>query len=90
MPTRPATAPEISMVSRIILLTLTPLATAAGCGRPVARRSKPKRVRSSRYQYATPTTTATMMKPKTSWPARAPGHQGQARASAPRAGSAWS
>ena len=45
MPTRPATAPESSIAMTIIRLALTPLATAAGSDRPVARRSKPKRVR---------------------------------------------
>ncbi len=47
MPTRPATAPEISSEMTTIRLTLTPLATAALSDRPVARRSKPNRVRPS-------------------------------------------
>ena len=50
MPTRPATAPESSMLTTTMRLTLTPLATAAGSERPVARRSKPNRVRPSRNQ----------------------------------------
>lgn len=45
MPTRPATPPDRIIEMRIIRLTLTPLATAADSERPVARRSKPKRVR---------------------------------------------
>ena len=36
---QPATAPEMSMVTRIIFLTFTPLATAAGSDCPVARTS---------------------------------------------------
>ena len=47
MPTRPATAPEISIAVMTIRLTLTPLAWAADSEWPVARRSKPKRVRLS-------------------------------------------
>ena len=49
-PTRPATAPESSIVRRIIRLTSTPLATAAVSDRPVAFRSKPNRVRPSSSQ----------------------------------------
>ena len=50
MPTRPAMAPEISIAMTTIRFTLTPLASAADSERPVARRSKPKRVRDSRNQ----------------------------------------
>ena len=50
MPTRPATAPESSIAMTIIRLTLTPLATAAVSDWPVARRSKPNRVRLSTTQ----------------------------------------
>ena len=52
MPTRPASAPEISIAMMTMRLTLTPLATAADRPRPVARRSKPKRVRSEHEPVA--------------------------------------
>ena len=63
MPIRPATAPESSIAMTIIRLTLTPLATAAVSDMPVARRSKPKRVRLSTNQKAKPTTTASRIRP---------------------------
>ncbi len=63
MPTSPATAPEISMVRITILRTEIPLATAAVSDRPVARRSKPNRVRPSSTQYAMPQAIATTTKP---------------------------
>ncbi len=66
MPTSPATAPDSSMDVSTMRLTLTPLATAADSDEPVARRSKPKRVRPSSTVYATPASTAMMMKPNTS------------------------
>ena len=47
MPTSPATAPERSIEITTMRLTFTPLATAALSERPVARRSKPNRVRLS-------------------------------------------
>ena len=43
-------------------LASTPLATAALWDRPVARRSKPNRVRLTMYQKATPASTATSTK----------------------------
>ena len=54
------------MVRITIFLTETPLATAAVSDRPVARRSKPNRVRPSSTQYAMPTAIATTTKPYTS------------------------
>ena len=63
MPTRPATAPESSMLMTTIRRTSTPLATAAVSLMPVARRSKPNRVRLTRNQKATPTSTASTMSP---------------------------
>ena len=45
MPARPATAPESSIVFRIMALGLTPDDRAAFGFMPVARRSNPKRVR---------------------------------------------
>ena len=47
--------PESSIETSTIRLTLMPLATAAVCDMPVARRSKPKRVRLSSTQKPTPT-----------------------------------
>lgn len=44
-------------------LASTPLAEAADADRPVARRSKPNRVRLSSTATTTPTTTATSRKP---------------------------
>ena len=48
-------APESSIAVITMRLALTPLATAADGLQPVARRSKPKRVRLITNQYATPT-----------------------------------
>ncbi len=46
------------MLVTTIRRTLTPLAAAADSLRPTARRSKPKRVRPSTNQYASPMTAA--------------------------------
>jgi hypothetical protein len=62
-PTSPAMAPEISIVLTTIAFCGTPLACAAHGLTPLARRSKPKRVRWSRIEYPIPTSTATIKKP---------------------------
>ena len=51
------------MLVSTMRLTFTPLAAAADSERPVARRSKPNRVRLSVSWNATPTTIATKTKP---------------------------
>ncbi len=51
------------MLISTIRLTLTPLATAASSLRPVARNSKPNRLRSITNQNRKPTTTASTIKP---------------------------
>ncbi len=56
------------MVAITMRFALTPLATAADGFMPVARRSKPKRVRPSRNQYAMPAAIATKMKSNTRLP----------------------
>ena len=61
-------APDSSIVTMIIRLALTPLATDAVGDSPVALRSKPNRDRLTSSQYRTPTTTATSTKP----PSRVP------------------
>ncbi len=45
MPTSPAIPPERSIEATTMRLTFTPEVTAAGSDMPVARRSKPNRVR---------------------------------------------
>jgi hypothetical protein len=45
MPTRPATAPEMSIADTTIFFTLMPLATAADSLNPVARMENPNTVR---------------------------------------------
>ena len=62
-PIRPATAPDSSIVLTTMARAFTPLALAADGERPLARRSKPKRVRLSRTAIPTPTTTAMIRKP---------------------------
>ena len=49
-PARPATAPEISIAMSTMRLASTPEAAAADSLAPLARRSKPKRVRLSTNQ----------------------------------------
>ena len=51
-PIRPATAPESSIVLTTMARASTPLALAADGDRPLARRSKPNRVRLSSTETA--------------------------------------
>ena len=68
MPTSPASAPDSSIVTSVMRFASMPLATAALGDSPVARRSKPNRLRETTSQYRTPTTAATSTKP----PSRVP------------------